>query len=121
MKFNFKYIAPLIIIICQLLIINSTIAQSDSVSSSLSFSGYVEAYYSYNVNKPQTHTAPGFIYSHNKVDEFAINLGYIKASYQTENVRANLALATGTYMSDNYAAESSVFKNIFESYPETPD
>lgn len=115
MKFNYKYIAVLIIIICQLLIINSTIAQSDSVSSSLSFSGYVEAYYSYSVNKPQAHTAPGFIYSHNKVDEFAINLGYIKASYRTENVRANLAFAAGTYMNANYAAEPDVLKNIYEA------
>ncbi|MDE1193038.1 MAG: porin [Arachidicoccus sp.] len=115
MKFNFKYIAILIIINCQLLIINSANAQTDSSKLPLSFSGYIEGYYSYNINRPEAHTAPGFIYSYNKADEFAINLGYVKASYQTENVRANLAFATGTYMSANYAAESSVFKNVLEA------
>lgn len=115
MKFNFKYIRALIIITCQLLIINSTNAQTDSAQSLLSFSGYVEAYYTYDVNKPQVHTRPGFIYSHNKADEFAVNLGYLKASYQTANVRANLALAVGTYMNANYSAEQDVMKNIYEA------
>lgn len=114
MKFN-KYILSGFMTVIMSASSNFVDAQTDSSKSPLSFSGYVEAYYSYNMNKPQTHTAPGFIYSHNKVDEFAINLGYIKASYQTENVRANIAFATGTYMSANYAAESSVFKNIFEA------
>jgi hypothetical protein len=44
-----------------------------------------------------------------------MNLGYIKAGYQTDKVRTNLALMTGTYANANLAAEQGVLKNIFEA------
>ncbi|HEX2848771.1 MAG TPA: porin [Chitinophagaceae bacterium] len=78
-------------------------------------SGYVEAYYSYDFNKPLDNNRPGFIYSHNRHNEFNLNLGFIKGAYNSERVRANLALAAGTYMNANYAAEPGVLKNIFEA------
>lgn len=81
----------------------------------LTISGYAEIYYSYDFNKPQNHTRPAFIYSHNRANEVALNLGFIKANYVTENVRANLALATGSYMNANYSAEPGVLKNIYEA------
>ena len=58
---------------------------------------------------------PGFIYSHNRHNEFNLNLGFIKANYTAARVRANLALAAGTYMNANYAAEPGVLKNIYEA------
>ncbi len=84
-------------------------------SSGLTISGYAEAYYSYDFNKPLDNNRPGFIYSHNRHNEFNLNLGFIKASYTQERVRANLALAAGTYMNANYAAEPGVLKNIYEA------
>ncbi|MBW7960618.1 porin [Patescibacteria group bacterium] len=81
----------------------------------LSISGYVEAYYSYDFAKPADHKRPSFIYSHNRSNEVQLNLGFIKAAYQTPKVRANLALATGTYMNANYASEPDVLKNIYEA------
>jgi hypothetical protein len=78
-------------------------------------SGYVEAYYSYDFNKPMDNNRPGFIYSHNRHNEFNLNLGFIKGTYNAERVRANLALAAGTYMNANYAAEPGVLKNIYEA------
>jgi len=80
-----------------------------------SFSGYVEVYYQYDFNKPADNNRPGFIYSHNRHNEFNLNLGFLKGSYNAERVRANLALAAGTYMNANYAAETGVLKNIFEA------
>jgi len=80
-----------------------------------SFSGYVEAYYQYDFNKPADNNRPGFIYSHNRHNEFNLNLGFLKGSYNTERVRANLAIAAGTYMNANYAAETGVLKNIYEA------
>ncbi|MBK7375526.1 MAG: porin [Chitinophagaceae bacterium] len=80
-----------------------------------SFSGYVEAYYQYDFNKPTDNNRPGFIYSHNRHNEFNLNLGFLKGSYNAERVRANLAIAAGTYMNANYAAETGVLKNIFEA------
>lgn len=80
-----------------------------------SFSGYVEAFYQYDFNRPADNNRPGFVYSHNRHNEFNLNLGYLKGSYNAERVRANLAIAAGTYMNANYAAETGVLKNIFEA------
>lgn len=87
----------------------------DSSKASLSLSGYVEAYYQYDFNKPLDNNLPGYIYSHNRHNEFNLNLGYLKGSYNAERVRANLSLAAGTYMNANYTAEPGVLKNIFEA------
>jgi hypothetical protein len=84
-------------------------------SSPFTISGYAEAYYSYDLNKPADNNRPGFLYSHNRSNEFNINLAYMKAGYSAERVRANLALAAGTYMNANYAAEPGVLKNVFEA------
>lgn len=101
-----------ILIAITLLFIQTTFAQD---TTSLKISGYLETYYSYDFNKPSNNTRPGFIYSHNRNNEVNVNLAFIKANYQTERVRGNLALALGTYMSANYAAEPDVMKNAFEA------
>jgi hypothetical protein len=80
------------------------------------FSGYVEIYYSYDFNKPPDNNKPAFFYSHNRHNEFNLNLGYLKGSYNAERIRANLAIAAGTYMNANYAAEPGTFKNIYEAW-----
>lgn len=79
------------------------------------FSGYLETYYSYDFNKPADHNRPAFIYSHNRADEVNLNLGFIKAAYESSSIRANLALMAGTYTNANLAAEPGVLKNIFEA------
>lgn len=91
-----------------------TFAQ-EIVSPALKISGYAEVYYQQDFNHPENNSRPGFIYSHNRNNEVNLNLGFIKANYETENWRANLSLATGTYMNANYAAESGVLKNIYEA------
>jgi len=90
-------------------------AQKDSSTSPFTISGYLEVYYGYDFGKPEDHNRPAFIYSHNRHNEVNLNLGFIKAGYQTEKVRANLALAAGTFMNANLAAEAGVLKNIFEA------
>lgn len=87
----------------------------DEPQKSLTFSGYLEGYYSYDFGNPPDHNRPRFMYSHNRHNEININLGFVKANYQTDKVRANLALAVGTYMNANYSAEPTVMKNIFEA------
>ena len=92
------------------------IAQDSSkTTSNLQFSGYVETYYQIDFNNPINNTRPGFVYSHNRNNEFTLNLGFVKASYASANVRFNLTLAAGTYMNANYAAESGVMKNVYEA------
>lgn len=90
-------------------------AQVDTSKSNFSFSGYAEIYYCYDFNEPANHLRPNFIYSHNRHNEFNLNLGFVKASYSKNNLRANVALASGTYVNANYSAEPGVLKNIYES------
>ncbi|REA57435.1 porin [Dyadobacter luteus] len=95
---------------------NSLIAQEEEKTPNpLTISGYVEVYYNYDFNRPVNNTAPGFLYNFNRTGEVNLNLGYIKANYKNERVRANLALAAGSYMNANYAAEAGILKNVFEA------
>lgn len=89
-------------------------SQIDTSASKLTFSGYAEVYYCYDFNQPDNHTRPGFIYSHNRHNEFNLNLGFVEATYLTDRVRCNIALGTGTYMNANYASEPGVLKNLYE-------
>lgn len=90
-------------------------ASTNINKTSFAFSGYVEGYYSYDFNRPDINQRPGFIYNFNRHNEFTVNLAFIKGQYQTERVRANIALAAGTYMNANYAAEPGVLKNLYEA------
>ncbi len=96
-------------------LISGMAAGAQDSTGSFTVSGYAEAYYQYDFNKPADNNRPGFIYSHNRHNEFNANLAFIKANYTANRVRANIALAAGTYMNANYAAEPGVLKNIYEA------
>ncbi len=114
MKKYLKIFLLCIIIYGQQLSMNKVAAQTDSINP-LTISGYIETYYTYDFGKPLSHNRPAFLYSYNRHNEVNLNLGFIKAAYQKENVRANLAVGTGTYMNANFAAEPGVLKNIYEA------
>ena len=115
MKTSNRFWFALAIINCQLSIIHSANAQKDSTKSPLSFSGYIETYYSYDFANPDNHIRQPFVYSHNRHNEVNLNLGFLKMNYNTDNARANIAFMAGTYANDNLAAEPEVLKNIFEA------
>lgn len=77
--------------------------------------GYLETYYGYDFNEPADNNRPGFVYSHNRHNEVNLNLGFIKAAYDSGKVRANVALMAGTYTNANLSAEPGVLKNIYEA------
>jgi len=95
--------------------LGATAQDSTTQKSTFSFSGFVEAYYSYDFNKPADNNRPFFLYSYNRHNEFNINLAFVKAAYQSDNIRGNLAFAAGTYVNANYAAEPGVLKNLYEA------
>lgn len=84
-------------------------------NSSVSFIGYAELYYGYDFNRPFDNNRPAFVYSYNRHNEITVNLAFLKAAYSSEGIRGNIAIAAGTYMNANYAAEPGVLKNIFEA------
>jgi hypothetical protein len=89
-------------------------AQEEKPTNPLTISGYAETYFQYDANNQINNSRPGYIYSHNRNNEVSLNLTFIKANYETEKVRANFAIAAGSYVNANYAAEPGVLKNIYE-------
>jgi len=81
----------------------------------IKLTGYLETYYSYDFNRPADHNRPAYIYSHSRSGELNLNLGFIKAGYDSGLIRANMALMAGTYTNANLAAEQGVLKNVFEA------
>ncbi len=100
-----------------LLLFTSVSVAKDNTAEPDSFliSGYLESYYIHDFNNPEGSTRPSFAYSHNVVDKPSINLGFIKASLNTPNLRANLAVGSGTYMRANYALEPKDLQKLFEA------
>jgi len=94
---------------------NSDDKPKPQILDNLKISGYLETYYSYDFANPTNHNRPSFVYSHNRSNEVNLNLGFVKLAYNTNKVRANIALMAGTYANANLAAEPGVLKNIFEA------
>jgi hypothetical protein len=92
-----------------------SVSQTDSGGATFAWSGYIETYYAFDFNKPIDGNRPPFVYSFNRHNEFNINLGYLKGTYSSEGLRANMAIMTGTYSNANLAGEPGVLRNIFEA------
>lgn len=87
----------------------------DTTKKGLIVSGYAEIYYSYDFNKPPGNSKAPFLYSFNRSNEVSLNLGFIKAAFTSDRLRASLALGAGSYMNANLASEPGVLKNIYEA------
>jgi len=111
MNLRFKFI-----ILFALLFSKNVLAQDSSLhTSKFTLSGFVDVYYSNNLNNPASNTQPSFIYNHSYHNHTAVNLALIKANYENDQMRANIGLMTGTYAITNLAAEPSLFQNIYEA------
>jgi len=75
------------------------------------FSGFLETYYSYDFNQPQSEGKLPFMYNYNRHNEFNVNIGLLRAKVEYENVYASIALHSGTYVDDNYANEKIKYLN----------
>lgn len=78
--------------------------------------GFVDAYYGFDFNHGNTNQRPGFLYSHNRQNEFTVNNALLGARYDDGKVRGAFGIHAGTYVSTNYAAEDQVLKHIYEAY-----
>jgi hypothetical protein len=75
------------------------------------FSGYIETYYAYDFNTPNSETKLPFMFNYNRHNEFNINIGLLRAKAEYENVYASIAFHSGTYVDDNYANENTKLLN----------
>lgn len=75
------------------------------------FSGFLETYYSFDFNQPQSERKLPFMYNFNRHNEFDVNIGLLRAKVEYENVYAVLSLHSGTYVDDNYINEKIKYLN----------
>ncbi len=81
----------------------------------IQLSGFVDVFYTYDLNQPKTNYRQTYFYNYNRHNEFNLNLGYIKFGVEQIKYRANITLQAGTYPNDNYASEPGLLKNIYEA------
>ncbi|HLK96883.1 MAG TPA: porin [Hymenobacter sp.] len=91
-------------------------APTEATSNPLTFYGFIDGYYGYDFRHAGTQARPGFLYSHNRQNEFTVNQGLLGARYQDDKVRGAIGLHAGSYVSANYANEDQVFRHIYEAY-----
>lgn len=87
----------------------------DASANAVTLTGYLETYYVRDFNSPQNNKRPDFTYSHNRANGLSVNLALIKAAFSSSRTRANLALASGTYMRANYAVEPKGLQKLYEA------
>ncbi len=80
------------------------------------FLGYLDVFYAYDFNQPESNSRQPFLYNHNRHNEFNINHGLIGFEVLHDKYRVSLSLHTGTYPIDNYSNEPGLLKNIYEAY-----
>lgn len=97
-----------------LLLLSSVFFAQEKSDVKVSFSGYLETFYTYDFNKPNIETVHNFLYNYNRQNEFNVNIGLVRAKVEYENVYGSIALHSGTYVDDNYANEK--IKYLSEAY-----
>lgn len=98
--------------------VDSTAAATSAAApaaTALTVYGFADGYYGYDLTG-QSPQRPGFLYSHHRANEFALNNAVVGLRYQDETVRGALGLHTGTYVEANYANEPQVLRHVYEAY-----
>jgi hypothetical protein len=89
--------------------------QEEEKKSPFSFSAFLDLYYGFDFNQPETEKRLPFLYNHTRHNTPAVNLGVISGSFELDRFRANLALQQGTYVQDNYANEPKALRWIHQA------
>lgn len=90
-------------------------AQTDSSRVQLSWSGYVEPYFSYDFGRPIDGNRPGFLYSYHRHQEVTINLALLRVSAASGRLRGNIGFMAGTYPNTNLQNEPATLRHIYEA------
>jgi hypothetical protein len=94
-------------------------AQKDSIATrdtnKINVSGYVETYYNFDVDDPESQLVQPFFFNHAEKNQVALNLGMVRLGYDDDKVRGKIGLMAGDYPRYNLAAEPGILQNIFEA------
>lgn len=108
---HFRTLCPLLFFFVHL----TCHAQDTLQQPQLSFEAYLDLYYAYDFNQPETRIRLPWVVDHNRHNEFNLNLGILAARLEHKRYRANLAMQAGTLVEDNYILESDVMQHVFDA------
>ena len=89
---------------------------SDSIKRRWILSGYAESFTSLSTAGVKEGNISGFQYNHNRYGSPKLNHAYIDMEYGSSKIRMKTAVHTGTYVRDNYSAESKALRPILNAY-----
>ncbi|MCB0786771.1 MAG: outer membrane beta-barrel protein, partial [Flavobacteriales bacterium] len=98
-----------------LLLLIGCLVHAQGDSSKVRFSGYLEAYYAYDLSRPENGERPYFLFNHKRHNEVGLNLGLLRADYDHDRTRAAFALMAGDYPQYNLAAEPELLRAVYEA------
>lgn len=87
-----------------------TSARAQSGAPTVTWGGYVDAYYAYDFGQPAT-LDRAFTTQPARANEFNVNLAFVEANLSGDRIRGRLALQAGTAVQSNYAAEPTLGAN----------
>lgn len=93
----------------------SHINDSTEATNGIFLKGYADIFYAYDFNKPSGETRLPFLTNHNRHNSIQPNWAYLHAGIEKPRYRANVALQAGTYVTDNYASEPLLMRNIYQA------
>lgn len=105
----------LLIILCCMIACTS-FAQNDKETEnkgSFKVSGFIDSYYTYNFNTPDSKNLAPFFTQPARHNEFNLNWGILQVDYENGKVSGSFALQEGTFVNRNYAGEPGFLKNIY--------
>ncbi len=88
---------------------------SEAQESQMKFGAYIDSFYANDFSNPSDNSRP-YVTQYARSREFNINHAWLRGQYESEKIRASLALQTGTYPQYNYAAEPAFGQMIYEAY-----
>jgi len=95
---------------------NNTFSQTPSdLSKKLTIEGYLETYFTLDLNNGASNQRPDFFYSYHRTNEFNVNLGLVNLKYEENKIRSTLGLMAGTYANANMAHELPELRFIHEA------
>ena len=81
--------------------------------SPFKISGFIDSYYTYSFNNPDSKNLAPFFTQPARHNEFNLNWGILQADYEKGKVSGSFALQEGTFVNRNYAGEPGFLKNIY--------
>lgn len=82
----------------------SSVAGAQSATPTVTWGGYVDTYFAYDLGRPTTFDR-AFTTQPARANEFNVNLAFLEANLSGDGIRGRLALQAGTAVQSNYAGE----------------